>query len=70
MAKTKKFDYRVVQEEAGWAAQIIRKVTAKQSKVSKSQSGFSSESEAKEWAETELKAFLKTLEERKKRRSE
>ncbi len=69
MAKAKKYDYRVVQATAGWRAEIIRRVTSKKTMVSKSQDGFCSESEAKEWGEQALKSFLKSLDERNKRRS-
>ncbi len=69
MAKAKKYDYRVEQNDAGWTAEIIRRVTSKRMMVSKSQDGFSSEAEAKAWGEEALAAFLKNLEERNKRHS-
>lgn len=70
MAKAKKYDYRVVQTTAGWRAEIIRRVTSKKVMVSKGQDGFSTESAAKEWGEQALKSFLKSLDERNKRRSD
>ncbi len=69
MAKAKKYDYRVVQTATAWRAEITRRVTAKKAMVSKEQGGFSTESEAKEWAEQALKSFLKNLDERNQRRS-
>ena len=69
MAKGKKFEVRIVQKEASWAAEIIRQITSKKTVVSKSQDGFTSESEAQAWGEAELKSFLQTLTERNKRRA-
>ncbi len=69
MAKAKEYDYRVVQDSVGWTAEITRRVTSKKNMVSKSQDGFSTESEAKAWGEKALKSFLKNLGERNKRRS-
>ena len=70
MSKGKKYSYRVVEEGAGWTAQIVRKISVKESAVSKSQDGFASEKEAQAWGETQLKTFLKSLSERNKRRAE
>ncbi len=70
MTKGKKYDYRVVQADSDWSAEIVRRVTTKKTVVSKSQGGFKTESEAKEWGETELKNFSKNLNARNKRRSE
>ena len=70
MAKGKKFDCRVLKHGDSWTAEIIRRKTSKETVVSKSQSGFASEDDAQEWAEDELKSFLKNLNERNKRRSE
>lgn len=70
MAKGKKFDCRVLKDGDSWTAEIIRRKTSKETVVSKSQSGFTSEDDAQEWAEGELKSFLKNLNERNKRRSE
>ncbi len=69
MAKAKKYDCRVLQVTAGWRAEIIRRVTSKKTVVSKSQDGFCSESAAEEWGEQALTSFLKSLDERNKRRS-
>lgn len=69
MAQGKKYDYRIVQDNTSWTAEIIRRVTSKKTVASKSRGGFSTESEAQEWGQTELTAFLQNLDERNKRRS-
>lgn len=69
MTKGKKYDYRTVQDNTSWAAEITRRVTSKKTVVSKSKTGFATESEAQEWGQTELKSFLQNLNERNKRRS-
>ncbi len=69
MAKAKKYDYRTVQGNTDWTAEITRRATSKKTVVSKSQGGFATESEAKEWGEQALKSFLESLGERNKRRS-
>jgi len=70
MSKGKKYEYRVVQTDTDWSAEIVRRVTSKKTVVSKSQGGFKTESEAQEWGETELKNFSQNLNARNKRRSE
>ncbi|MEK6595405.1 MAG: DUF3622 domain-containing protein [Pseudomonadota bacterium] len=69
MAKGKKYDFRVKQENVCWIAEIIRKASSKKTVVSKRQSGFASESEAREWGQLELKVFLQNLYERNQHRS-
>jgi len=69
MSKSKKYDYRAVQQKTDWSAEIIRRVTSSKTVVSKSKSGFSSESEALEWGEKELKVFISNQSERNKRDS-
>lgn len=71
MAKSKKYVYRVVQDNASWATEIIRRITSKKTVVTKSQSGFPDVDEAEEWGKSEVKALVKThnLNERNKRRS-
>ena len=69
MTKGKKFDYRVVQDNACWTAEIVRRKTARETVVSKSQGGFTSEADAQEWGQKELKVFLQNLVERNKRRA-
>lgn len=70
MTKGKKYDYRVVPGKTGWSAEIIRRVTAKKTVVSKSQDGFATELEAQAWGESELKSFSQNLNERNKVRAE
>lgn len=70
MQKTKKFECRVIDNDGYWIAEIVRRVTSKKTKVSKSQGGFASEAEAKEWGEKELALFLAKVSEQNKRRSE
>jgi len=66
---SKKYNIAIAQEDNGWAASIIRKVSAKKTTVTKAQEGFGSEDEAKTWAETELKSLLELLAKRNKRDS-
>ena len=70
MAKGKKYEFHVKQENTGWTAEIIRKVTAKRTIVSKRQKGFSSESEAQAWGESELKTILQSVHERNLQRTQ
>ncbi len=70
MAKDKKYKFRVKQEGSCWAAEIIRKVTSKKTIVSKRLNGFSTESEAQEWGQRELKTLLQNLHERNMQRSQ
>lgn len=67
MTNGKKFDYRVTQDGTTWSAAIVRRVTARKTAVSKSQSGFATESEAQTWGETELKTFVENLRARNKK---
>jgi len=69
MTKGKRFDYRVVPGNNGWAVDILRRITSKKTGVSKSQGGFDTEAEAHEWGQKELKLFVQNLGERNKRRS-
>ena len=70
MTKGKKYDYRVVENNKTWTTEIIRRASSKKTVVSKSQAGFSTEAEAQEWGQTELKTFLKNLKESNQRRAE
>jgi hypothetical protein len=67
MTQSKKYSLRITQDNATWTAEILRRKTAKQQIVSKTQSGFTSESDAQAWGETELKTFLQHQVERNKR---
>lgn len=64
-----KYVYRVVQDDTGWTAGIIRRVTARETMITKSQSGFASESEAQAWAEKELAGFAQNLSQRRVQRA-
>ncbi len=68
MEKSKKFSIRIVQENSSWNAEVIRRVTSKQSVVSKHQTGFPTEAEAQQWAQTELTSFLAKLSTRNRQR--
>lgn len=70
MANSKKYDYRIVQDDENWTAEITRRASSKKTVVSKSQGGFSSEPDAKAWAENELVTFLKSHDARNKRHAE
>ena len=75
MTQSKKYTYRVVQDDTGWTTEIIRRASSKKSIVTKKQGGFATESAAQEWGQTEVKAFLKNLnvremEKRRAKRSE
>ncbi len=71
MTQSKKYDFRIEQEDSSWIVDIIRRVTSRTVVVSKSQSGFATEAEAKSWAEDEVSKFLKrhNLNEQQKRRA-
>lgn len=70
MAKNRKYDYRIVQDGASWRAEIVRQVTAKTVRVSKSQAGFMTATDAQGWAEKALQTFAETLSESNKRHAE
>jgi hypothetical protein len=70
MSKNKKYSCRVEASNGAWTAEIVRKVSVKNTVVSKSQGGFSSEAEAQSWGEVELKSFLMGQSERNKRRAQ
>ena len=70
MASNNKYGIRIVQDENVWTADITRRASRKEVIVSKSQSGFASETEAQAWAETELKAFVENQGKRNKRHNE
>ena len=57
MAKAKKYQCVVKQNEGAWIAQIIRQVTSKKTTVSKQQGDFASEQEALAWGEVALAEF-------------
>ena len=61
-----KFNLRIVQDDSGWTAEIFRKITVKEMKVSRQKDGFASEDEATAWGEAELKSFVYDLNVRKR----
>ncbi|MCW8329455.1 DUF3622 domain-containing protein [Photobacterium sp. SDRW27] len=69
MANGKKFDYRVVEKRNGWAAEIIRQISARRTTISKRQADFATEAEATEWAEKTLAEFVQNQIERNKRKA-
>lgn len=69
MSNSKKYDYRVAKNRKNWKAEIIRQVTSRKTAVSKRKTGFATETEAKDWAENELKAFIENLSKRNVRRA-
>ena len=68
MASSKKYNCRVTQDDTNWTAEIVRRKTARESVISKSQTGFASEAEAEAWGQEALKGFLKTEADKKKKR--
>ena len=64
MTQSKKYSYRVVEENKVWSAEILRRASSKKTIVSKKQDGFASEAEAKSWGEQQVVAFLKNMNER------
>lgn len=70
MTQSKKYAYRIITDNAGWAVEIMRRKTTKQTVVSKRQDGFTSESDAQAWGEKELSIFVQNQNERNKRHSE
>ncbi|CAH8190206.1 MULTISPECIES: DUF3622 domain-containing protein [Vibrio] len=70
MSESKKFTIRVTEKRNGWAAEIVRQVTAHRSTVSKRETGFESEELAKTWAEKELAGFIENQVKRNERKAE
>ncbi|NRA83952.1 MAG: DUF3622 domain-containing protein [Gammaproteobacteria bacterium] len=67
MTTSKKFVALVEQDGATWIAKILRRKTARETIVSKTQDGFATQEEADKWAATELADFLKNLTAKNKR---
>lgn len=70
MSKNKKYSSKIEQIDAHWQATINRQVTANKTIVSKEKGGFTSESEAEDWANEQLQKFTATLSESNKRHGE
>ncbi len=60
MAKNNKYKTNIQQVNSSWLAQITRQVTSKKTTITKQQADFATESQANEWADTELKKMLTT----------
>ena len=71
MKQSKKYSYRVIQDNDAWTTEITRRVTSRVTVVSKGKGGFATEAEAQEWGQAEVAAFLKktNLGELEKRRA-
>jgi hypothetical protein len=69
MTQSKKYDFHITQEKDTWNAQIIRRASAKKTVVTKTQVGFKTETEAKQWAESELVIFTIKQSAQNKRRA-
>ena len=65
-----KFNYRVVQKNTSWTAEIIRKATANKTVVSTKKGDFATEEEAETWAKSKLESFVKELNEKRLKASE
>ena len=64
---TQKYSLKITETEGSWSAQILRRKTARETLVTKSQEGFATESEAQAWGEQQLQAFQQLQAERNKR---
>jgi len=71
MKQSKKYNYRLIQEDGSWTAEITRRVTSRVTIVSKGKGGFATEAEAEAWGRAEVEEFLKkaNLGEMEKRRA-
>lgn len=67
---SKKYESRVTQVEDSWKAEIVRRVSARKSNVSKKQAGFATEAEAQTWADAELAKFLDNQGQRNERKAQ
>lgn len=61
-----KFNYRLVQKDKNWSAEIIRNITSKKTIVTMKKDNFATEKEADAWGETELESFVTVLNERRR----
>ena len=57
---SKKYKSKISKDGETWVASITRQVTSRKSIVSKKQEGFSSETEAQSWADSNLSEFINT----------
>ncbi|MFT6985322.1 MAG: hypothetical protein ACJAT7_001131 [Psychromonas sp.] len=70
MAQENKFDYSIKQDGDKWGAEIIRRVTARRTSVSKQKKGFETQELAEQWAKETLVGYLENLQAGNKRKSE
>ncbi|WP_022942843.1 DUF3622 domain-containing protein [Psychromonas hadalis] len=70
MAQQKKFDFSIKQDGEQWNAEIIRRVSARRTSISKRKKGFATEALAIEWAKEQLAGFLENLQAGNKRKAE
>ena len=70
MPQSKKYGFSLSQEQGSWNAAIVRRARAKNIVVTKTQTGFKTEVEAKQWAEKELVTFTEKQSTQNKRRAE
>jgi len=70
MSQSKKYDARLSQEKDTWNAAIVRRASVKKTIVTKTQTGFKTKTEAKQWAKDELVLFTAKQSAQNKRRAE
>jgi hypothetical protein len=70
MSQSKKYDVRLSQEKDTWNAAIVRRASAKKTITTKTQTGFKTKTEAKQWAKDELALFTAKQSAQNKRRAE
>ncbi|MCP4274231.1 MAG: DUF3622 domain-containing protein [Gammaproteobacteria bacterium] len=59
-----RFDYRLVEKNNSWTAEITRKMTSKKTFVTKKKDDFITEKDADEWGRKELKRLVSKLNKR------
>lgn len=69
MPQSKKYGFSLSQEQGSWNAAIVRRASAKNTVITKTQSNFKTEAEAKKWAEDELALFTDKQSAQNKRRA-
>ena len=58
MSTNRKYDFEVTQTGDGWLAKVTRKVNSKKRVATEEKTGFTSEAEAIEWAESVLEKLV------------
>lgn len=61
MKPSKKYDYHIIEEDDDYSVQILRRVSAKKTHVTKQRGGFASREEAQAWGEAEAASLLKNM---------